>query len=389
MAKITKILKQVDTCVFILLCCNFFILLGLPLGNDSMVSFGSRIMILTVCLYGGSYLLKILTEKKSSRLDVYFLLLVLFSIIATLSFGIGIWVRQLIPFICFLMFPILMLLYRYVSNIQRVKTWVYFFNFLYFFIYLYLYSTPLKYIGYGEFGTIICDDLSLGYQNPNQTGLQLLISFLIMVSFFEYVQNGIIKIVAAVSSAVLGYMIFETNSRTCIIIIVIVCVLYITGLIKKLNRKTILIAMLIPAAMWILLSFQPSWIVELEILGDEFDTGRLIIFQNVIKDLDVYSLLFGDFSKYATSNLHNSYFTIFATFGIIVFFIYLVYIKATYEFYFARMGVAEKKNYAAFVGMLCVIVHGATEATFLVSGMVYASLAALLFVLVQGKGGKE
>ena len=89
----------------------------------------------------------------------------------------------------------------------------------------------------------------------------------------------------------------------------------------------------------------------------------------------------GDFDRYIGGNLHNSYLTIFAIFGVVGLVAYMLLLTSSVRDYYLQLNKSNKSNCIAYWGILGIIAHGAAESTFLTSGMIYAVMFAIMLVL--------
>ena len=91
-------------------------------------------------------------------------------------------------------------------------------------------------------------------------------------------------------------------------------------------------------------------------------------------------MLVGNVSGFADGNLHNSYLSIVAAYGVVTTVLYVVFLGAVLREQQKNSRKSESA-YAAYIGVLCVVAHGIAEGALLIAGTVYAGLAGLLFLL--------
>ena len=374
------IIHPAESCLVVALLCNFLILLSEPLKNNTIGSLGARGLI--IALFGFALFQLINVIKNSNTKNAYYFIAILVAALISAFFsGPTAILKNLVQLVCFFMLPISILLYKSVYNVEFAKKTIYLFNFLYTILWTILSFSSLSHVFYGEYGKETIDSLTLGYANPNQTGMFLMISFIIALSASQYENGKVYQIVHFIQSIWTAFLIIQTQSRTCIILMIIILILWLLKRIDKINNAFIAFCFILPAAMAVAFLLGGERIQEWIILEEEFGTGRVYLIQKVVKDLSFGEFLFGDFSKWIGNNLHNSYFTIFAIFGIVGFVAYIIFLWKTVQDYFKQVDKKSHSSMIAFLGVLVVIVHGATEAALLTSGMVYASLVSLLFIL--------
>lgn len=362
------------------LSCCLLILIGMPLKVNFIVSLGTRVMILMqlfvvllmdVVIYG---------KGKFNKEQLLFLLLLVSLLVCSVLYY-TILFSHYINFICYLMLPMFMLSSYRLKNVKAAKTLIYIFNFIFCVFYIYLYFSPLSHIFYGKYGIENIIALTLGYDNPNQTGMILMVSFIIALSCFNENNSLTIKFISFITAVILFYFIYCTASRTCIIITIIISLLFLFRLLRKINIVIINIAFIIPVIFFIIALIFPTFMKELIVFSESADSGRTLMYSNILSSVDFSSFIFGNFKDYVGSNLHNSYFTLFMTFGLLGLVVYLVFIREMSIAFYRKMRTSKSPNYVAFAGVLGIIVHGATESAFLTSGVYYAVLASLIFVL--------
>ena len=372
--------KDIRLCLYITLICNFFILLGNPLQNDFMVSWATRALILSVCAETVWTAINWLRKRRIDIADAYFLAIIFFSAISMLFGGVFGMLKASIAYLCFLMLPGYIVLYRRADNISRLKTAVYIANIFYTGVYIYLRFTDRAFIYYGDYGEEIIEDLTLGYGNANETGIYLMLSFFIMLSAFFAAKKRWHKGVIFLLSGVLFYLLWETDCRVCIILVAVVLVLTVSKWLFRLQKRTILVALLIPLLSLILVRVMPDTLKTLNFMGDSVDTGRYFLFDSFFDRLTIGSFFFGDVARYPGSNMHNSYLSLLAMFGALTVIPYVLFLNTSLKVYYEKLSGTQR--YVAFAGVLAVIIHGSVEGTLIMSGTVYAGMAGLLFLLM-------
>ena len=99
-------------------------------------------------------------------------------------------------------------------------------------------------------------------------------------------------------------------------------------------------------------------------------------------------LLAGNYAQYAAENLHNSFLSLCALFGIPGAWLYFRFLRQALRYY--RRQLTGRASYMAYAGLLAIIAHGVAEGTLLVAGAVYTGLGGLLLVLMlpENEDGK-
>ena len=381
------ILWPADCCLIVALLCNFFILLGEPLKNDAIISLGSQGLIFSFFGFAFFQFMVLFKRQKVKNAHYFIALVGSIGISACLS-GVETILQHLIPLICFFMLPISLMLYKCIYNVSFIKKTIYRFNWIYTILWTALFLSPLSHVFDGEYGKETIDALTLGYANPNQTGIYLMISFIIAFSGYQRDIKKRYKVMYLIQSLWTFVLICQTQGRTCIIIAIAILLVWLFKGILKIDKKVTAICFSIPLLMAVLLIFGGETVQKWIILGEEFDTGRVNIFRSVLAQLTPGTFLFGNFANWIGGNLHNSYVTIFAILGVVGLIVYCFFLWKIIKEYYVQIDKKAPSAMLAYLGVLAIIVHGSTESTLLTAGMVYASLASLIFVLTLNEGKK-
>ena len=372
---------DIRLCLYVTLICNFFILLGKPLQNDFMVSWATRPLILLVCAVTALAIINLLRKVWVDAADLYFLAVIGISAISMVLGGVSGMLKAAIAYLCFLMLPGYIVLYRRADNISRLKTAVYIANVFYTGVYLYLRFTDKAFVYYGEYGEEIIESLTLGYGNPNETAIYLMLSFFIMLSASFAVKKRWQRCGAFLLCGALFFLMWETECRTCIILAAIVLILTVFKYLPRLKGGVSLIVFLIPLIALVLVRAMPDTLKAMKFMGDVVDTGRYSVFDRFFAGVTISSFLFGDVARYPGSNMHNSYLSLLAMFGLLTTIMYVLFLRTSLKAYYAKL--SNTQSYVAYAGVLAVIAHGAAEGTLVMSGTVYAGMTGLLFLLMQ------
>lgn len=382
------IIRPADCCLVVALLCNFLVLLGEPLKNDSIVSLGSQGLIFS--LFGFALFQFIAVVKgQNAKNTYYFVALIASAVVSALLSGPTAILQKLIPLICFFMLPVSLLLYKGIYNVRFIKNTIYRFNWVYTILWTILSFSSLSHVFYGEYGIETIDALTLGYANPNQTGIYLMISFIIAICAFQRDIKKEYKVAYFVQGIWMFVLVCQTQSRTCIIISVVILLLWLFKKIDKIGHRFTVFCFVLPLLMALLLLFGGDKIQDFLIFNEELDTGRANLFNSVASRLTFSTVIFGNFAGWIGGNLHNSYFTIFAVFGMVGFIVYIAFLWKVVKDYYTQIDRKSPSAMLAYLGVLAVIVHGSTESTLLTAGMVYGSLASLIFILTLNEDKPE
>lgn len=299
-------------------------------------------------------------------------------IILSVSFSFSFSYSSIVDAICFLEIPLFISAYNRVDT-DKVKKAIYiFFTFLSVF-YVIISLTSLAYIYSTKYGDVVFYALTLSYNNPNETAMYIFVCVIVLVSLLNETKNLIAKILLYIDIAANLYLIWLTESRTCVVI----AVLFIIGAFVFRNKNMPFwfrnLAFIIHFFFLIISLLFYSVLGSISFMGESFDTGRSEIFNSLINELDIVKFLFGNFSI-GFENLHNGFICIFGTvgiFGAIIFFI-LISRKIKYVQYGV---INEGFNRIALLGLLCIVLVTSTEAAFFSAGSVFAASFVSIYLL--------
>lgn len=367
-------------CLFVSLICCLLVLVGRSLRIDILTSVGTRIMI--VFQFFCVFLVELFINGTKKLKKEYMLFLTLFVVFILCGL---IYLTKLLQdyvlFFCTLMFPAYLLSFYRIKHVNQAKNAIYVFAFIVALLFIYLYFSPYSHIFYAEYGIVNISALTLGFPNPNEAGIYaMVLAFIFLSSFFEN-KDFIIRALSLMLVGIFTYMTFLTESRTCFILLLVTVVAYAFNLVKRINENLILVAFILPIISFIIFLIFPDALRSLIVLGESADTGRSYIYEEVLNEVNIGTFFFGNFGTYLNENFHNSYVSLFMSFGLFGTIAYLVYVKHMYSAYYVKLRKSKKPNYVAFAGALCIIVHGVSESAFLTSGVAYALLGSLLLVL--------
>ncbi len=364
--------------IYITLICNALILFGNPFQLDGVVSLATRVLLLSVLFIGAYFVIDSLMHPVDTWMTLFICVLILPCLMG-LVHGFGAFVGHLVNIICFFMLPIYMISGRFIRNVAWVKNAIYVFNVIYALIFIFLCFKGYAYVRREEYGQVMSYDVALGYRNPNEAGMYLLVSFMIMVISFFSARNILYKAGTGFLSVILAMLIFMTNSRACILLAVFFVLMVIFRLYKLVGELSRIVILLLPLLSAVVIMIFPDFFSQWVVMGETADTGRYGLYLGAISSMNPLAFFSGNISLIG-ENLHNSYISIFVEYGIIVFGFYFALLSKTISKYAER--IVSKGSYLAYIGVLAIVLHGIVEGTFLISGTVFAGLAGLLFVLM-------
>ena len=281
----------------------------------------------------------------------------------------------------FFQLPILMMVAKR-GQTGRVRDVIYSVNAFYPVLCLYYYTSSFSHRYIGRYGETAIDELTLGFANPNETAIYLMLcAFFLWAAFFRYKSLGK-RIFLLVEFLWILFLVYQTECRA--VAVVLIAVVFGTLAWKKmcLTKKFMRIAFISAALLAVALSFLPN-VGKLVFMGDALDTGRTSIFAGYIRGLSFMSFLWGDFETYPLNNMHNAFLSLLASFGIFAaiacwFFYYRGYVSICA----GKPNNMEQK--VLQLSSIAIVFHSAVESSLLTSGAIYAVSSFLVLFMAFG-----
>lgn len=347
-----------------------------PVKFLSAISLGTYSIALGTFWLFGRYLRTIVINHSFIRVSFEFFLLVYLFVLSIVSmlanWSVG--YESLVKLITFMELPILLICIRMVEFKKCKKILQNFFLILGAF-FICVSFTDLAYSYTTKYGITTINDLTLGYNNPNETAMYLYICFSVLLSFlFDETAKKTKRLNLIILSGILC-LIFLTKSRVCILLAV--TVLFYAVFLKKhklgfVERKIIWI---FPVLFLVFTLSSQTLFQNIRVMGDAIETGRYSIYITVLQDMNLLQILIGDFSL-GFANMHNALLSVFGTIGILGSLVYVLYLYVRIEKDYKK-----RHNNIAFFAIYMLIVHSSVEAGLLLSGSVYAALVFCLYLI--------
>lgn len=227
--------------------------------------------------------------------------------------------------------------------------------------------------------------LTLGYSNSNQAGIYIFyvnIAILIGRSFYK---NKLPKVFFISLVIYLTYLLFKTESRTTFILMMFM--IFYSLFMKRITIKkwVVVLITLIPVLFMSVYTglYNNGQLLNFEIMGKPFYSGRQILFINVLNDLKG-NMLLGRFGKYFFLNTHNGILSILATTGILGVIFYYIYIWGVL-LNINKQASNNNVSQIAYISMLVFYINASTESAILVSGFLYGISFSTMYILSKVK----
>ncbi len=249
-------------------------------------------------------------------------------------------------------------------------------------ILIYISRGSLAYKGYVD-NMAVSKELTLGFSNPNQTGMILFstIGILLMTSK-KYIKNKYVRLIIYAELLYLFTLVLKTTARTSIIAVIIVLLAMVFKLetrnLKKHHKLIGLISVMqLPFCyfyMW--LGNNPKY-VDMEFMNKKLLSGREELYTDVLSRWD--NTLYGDIGEFLFQNSHNAALTVLINIGIIGFILYTVYILV--ELKDIHNLCYKGTSIYPIIVIVLLFIQGYTEASVLTGGTFYY-LNLLIFICI-------
>lgn len=372
-------------CFYITLGSNLVIFITQPLNITILESLASRCFMLSnlLAFFFSIYhsLRKFIPYKTKQIVTIFFM--ICFSFLSYLLSNESGLYQYIIRIWCYLALPFYLLYVDYLKPDKRMIHTIFFVNILISIVYILLSLSKYSYMGYEKFIGTNNAWLTLGYDNPNQTAMYLVINLIVLLCSFHYVKKRSIQLVIVLFILYIGVLLIKTSSRTCILIGAII---FFIDLIKRNFKisKVIVIGMLFLPFVFMLIYpflYKHNLLYFFSFGGKTDYESRSQIFQSVLNQVGS-NFLFGKFGKYQLQNLHNGTLSVYASIGLVgLVLFYIFYIRAYLKI--ISNGIKSKVAFISLLGLLSVFLHACTEGAFLVGGSVFAGSLSVLIYLTK------
>lgn len=361
--------------------CMLVNLYAVPHKINRLIALSNRAMLLLWILLAGFLVVKRFFRKTPKRYSWFFVIIV-FSLFAVALAAVGranTVVANITALCAFFALPVMLMYGLNYTIPAKVKPVVLIANIGASMIFILLYFSGLRHAFDTYYGVRYIGSVTLGYPNPNQTAMYLFVCAVNLFAALFYFKKKTLRILIGADLLLMLYMLNKTDSRTAILMVVLVAFLCVILWKRKLSQVWVNIALLAPLIYAILAQYLFPYFDEIMILGESLFNGREDIYDRYFNNLSLSTFLFGDFNRFRFQNLHNGYVAIAATIGIVGLVSFVSLLKNA----LAGIGDVRLKEYEkiAAIAFLCIIVYTCTEAAFFVGSVNYAYLMYTVFLL--------
>ena len=223
---------------------------------------------------------------------------------------------------------------------------------------------------------ITSDMLTLGFNNPNLTSMIVFYVFVAILMYFKDEKKFLVKIFYFILLCYLFYLIYQTDCRTTLFMLVFLIVSFLLTSRNKIlssfmKKKIITIATLAFPILFGLLYVYFSQLPEyrdIELLGKPLFSGRQTLYVDFYKTLSE-SPIIGLCGRYKFANAHNGMLTILLNTGFIGLILYIIY---TYRSLRSLSNTIIKPNDVLYlIAIIAVYISSSGESAMLVAGNLF------------------
>lgn len=379
------ILSIIHVCFYITVLSNLMIYITLPLNIILLATLASRCYIL--CNLITFLAAVILCTKKYMPYRTNQILIIIFMLLfSTISFVLSNGVtffQYLTKILSYLAVPFYFLSIDYIIPKKKITDFVYLVNFLISIVFTFLSFSSYSYKGYAHYLGTKNAWLTLGFSNPNQTAMYLMLNFIVLFCTYFYYKKKLLRVTAFLFLIYIGKLLYNTSSRTCIITVIIIIAIILLKRKNQVSDLGIIAFLLIPTVFMILypVLYKNGLFLQREILGKTDYGTRSIFYEQALNALKS-NWLFGNYGKFRLANLHNGTLSVLSSLGIAGFIsFYACYFRA--HFQIKTYGPKSKSSFIAWIGLLAVFLHTCAESALITGGAMYAGSISVLIYLAK------
>jgi hypothetical protein len=373
-------------CFLITVMSNLVIYIAMPFHIIILEALASRCYMLcnlVAFLSAIYYCLKTRLPYKANQILIISIMIA-FSLVSFMNTGAEGIYSYIIHIWCYLAFPIYLLWIDFLIPERKLVHYVFLINFITSVLFILLSLSSYSYKGYEHYLGTTYAWLTLGYDNPNQTSMYLLVNYIVLLCSICYYKKKLFRLILLADILYIGKLIYDANSRTCFTIAVLITIVILLKKNNKLAELSISAVLLIPVIFLIVYPFlYQQGYLHFEYMGKSDYSSRTYLYQNVFLDLKGH-LLFGNFMIYRFENLHNGVLSILASLGVMGLLLFYLYCFMVY-LNIGRNNLRSKISFIAFTGILAVFLNACTESALFVSGSMYAGSISVLIFLTKLK----
>lgn len=340
-------------------------LIGASFGITSINSIGVWLIFSSVL----GLTISGIRKRYIERPFLYVILIGGFSLISIFLAG-QISYQALVSLFSFIEIPIIIVMTKPLKSDRRIKSAAVF-SLLSMVVYMIAYYSPRSHYFLTIYGERTIKDLTLGFSNPNETGMHLMATLFVLLTCIFFYKRYFQKTIFFIASIIAISFIFMTLSRSSIIICILMLIVIVPTIkSQKISKKIQILVLCSPFIILTISLIFSNFFSNIIFLNDALDTGRTAIYLQRLGDLSIIQWIFGNYS-YLFQNSLNAYLSVLVTIGIVPLFLYINVLKLGLNK--CNDNSVNSFNRVAFMGILMTIIHASIESANLVSGSFYAA----------------
>lgn len=372
---------QINNCLAVLLVgavllSHVAMLLSLSIGLELLERICSyAVLILSIGIYVYSYIKRPFVSKQD--IVLMFIMLYLFVLAIADSWKYDD-IKNVLVFLSMLTVWRGARTVNYDKRIEKMLLYAFFAQGL---ILIILYFTPLAYKSYQEY-VLISSELTLGFSNPNQTGIIIFSTLVILLIMIRRCMvSKIQKIVLGIQILGLSFLLILTDARTSILGYLFFLVFYLKKKKVKINSWISDAIICFPIVfVYLYDALSKANLRNVTFLGKKLFSGRQRVYEEV---LSMFSdKFFGNLSYFAFQNSHNALLTILVNTGIVGLVLYLVF--TIMSFNSLNRDCNSHGEFISMVAILALFIMGCAEAAVLTGGTIYYVYIFVILILSNG-----
>lgn len=370
----SRLMISVEAPVYVMLIGMIAIQIATPLQINFIVSLGTwLILFATIMAFIGT-----LIKQKVNRRDFLHIIFLVMCVLFSMAYSFFVNYQYMVVAFSFLEIPLLMTSYSkcHVKNILRI---IYACFILLSIYYIFLSFTPVSHIFYTEYGYKQMEFLTLGYNNPNETAMYLFVCIIILTALFNTLKKKSMKFLISIDIVLVVRLLILTLSRTAFLMLFIFMIATFSFKRCSIPNYVRILCLVAPFLFLIITFVHTSLRGNINFLLESIETGRYDIYITVFDDINLLSFLFGKYA-FQFKNLHNSYWSIFATIGLLGITVFVSFLNTKIrDIQNALKDRIDSK--IALMGLMSIIVYTSTEAAFLTVGGTFAASVVCVYLI--------
>lgn len=363
-------------------------MLGSLLASSFLINSVFSVLQYCILLLGILLFIAAFGDKRINKNN--FLAVILIACIIIYCFLISIDYKNFVVVLMFIMMLSIFVIYRSIFINEKQFFWC---SLALALLLIYLSTTGDAYrttANYGELEgqTYIGDKLTLGFNNPNETGIVLYYSVVyLLYLYIGFKGRRVLRFIILLITIRLCYLLYLTECRSCMFAVLLCMAFYLFYRNKKtpvlrISKTIVLVLLLTPLFFSFIYPIASIYFANSEImfLGKPLFSGREILYAEQFQHFFSYPLL-GNIKYFHFENALNGYLTILFNTGIVGFLFYFIIVYRVILDISKRIFTTQQLF--SFSSILGVYLIASSESVVLTGGGRWYVLMLSLFILAD------